>query len=92
MDTHLEGCEEWDNCITYQPEDDEEAADAGAALLRDFECASGPIEGTTPGHDGDPITLCPDCVSGIGGAADGPDVPWRPVKPGETCQAADCTA
>lgn len=37
-----------------------------------------------------PFPVCQGCADGIGGAAGGPDAPWRLAEPGETCQAEDC--
>ena len=36
------------------------------------------------------MTLCSACIETIGGAAGGPDSPWREAESGEACQADDC--
>ena len=39
-----------------------------------------------------PFPICLDCADKIGGAASGPDAPWRLAHAGESCEAADCSA
>jgi len=38
-----------------------------------------------------PFPICSDCADKIGGAASGPDAPWRLTYTGEDCEAADCS-
>jgi len=53
-------------------------------------CQHGAIEGRQLAPPCAELALCSSCVAAIGGAAGGPDVPYRQAAAGEACGAADC--